>query len=48
LLKPDEEYLPQPDAFVIAADDDAAVKLPPVLYGISLKKKPFFPATGMP
>jgi histidyl-tRNA synthetase len=27
LLKPDEEYLPRPDAFVIAADDSAAAQL---------------------
>jgi histidyl-tRNA synthetase len=31
LLKPSEEYLPRPDAFVIAADDDAAVKLPAIV-----------------
>lgn len=28
LLKPAEEYLPRPDAFVIAANDDAAAKVP--------------------
>lgn len=28
LLKPAEEYLPRPDAFVIAASDDAAARLP--------------------
>jgi histidyl-tRNA synthetase len=31
LLKPEEEYLPRPDAFVIAADDDAAAKMPAIV-----------------
>jgi histidyl-tRNA synthetase len=31
LLKPDEEYLPRPDAFVIAASDDAAARLPAIV-----------------
>lgn len=37
LLKPAEEYLPRPDAFVIAADDDAAAKLPAIV--ASLRKE---------
>lgn len=31
LLKPAEEYLPRPDAFVIAANDDAAAHLPKIV-----------------
>ena len=31
LLKPAEEYLPRPDAFVIAASDDAAAKVPSIV-----------------
>lgn len=31
LLKPAEEYLPRPDAFVIAADDDAAAAVPRIV-----------------
>jgi histidyl-tRNA synthetase len=31
LLKPAEEYLPRPDAFVIAANDDAAPKMPAIV-----------------
>jgi histidyl-tRNA synthetase len=43
LLNPDEEYLPRPDAFVNAADDDAAARVAKVVaslrtYGLHVRQ----------
>jgi histidyl-tRNA synthetase len=43
LLNPSEEYLPRPDAFVIAADDDAAARVSKVVaslrtYGLHVRQ----------